>query len=76
MSRAAAFQQIADIGGILSNSVGKKTDFLIVGQQDFRIVGDDGMSNKQEKAVQLVSQGIPIEIMSEDEFLRNLWNKN
>ena len=72
MSRSAAFQCMADIGGILSNNVNKKTDFLIVGQQDFKIVGDDGMSNKQEKAVDLIANGVPIEILSEDEFLRSI----
>lgn len=72
MSRAAAFQSIADIGGIVSNSVGKRTDFLVVGQQDFRVVGDDGMSSKQEKAVELLAKGATIEVISEDDFLRNL----
>lgn len=72
MSRAAAFQTIADIGGIISNSVGKKTDFLVVGQQDYRVVGDDGMSSKQEKAVELLAKGAIIEVISEDDFLRNL----
>jgi DNA polymerase-3 subunit epsilon len=56
MVRAEAQQLIADIGGILGNSVTKDTDFLIVGQQDFRVVGDDGMSSKQEKAVKLIEK--------------------
>ena len=72
MARAAAFQCIAEVGGILSNSVSKKMDFLIVDKQDYRLVGDDGMSSKQEKAVELISKGTPIEVLSEDEFLRSL----
>lgn len=72
MSRTDAFHRIADIGGVLSNSVSKKSDFLIIGQQDYKIVGDDGMSNKQEKAFQLIAQGVPIEVLSEDEFIRSL----
>lgn len=72
MARNVAFQKIVDIGGIIANSVTKNTDFLVVGQQDYRVVGDDGMSSKQEKAVKLVSQGASLEVISEDEFLRNL----
>lgn len=72
MVRADAQQTIADIGGILGNSVTKDTDFLIIGQQDYRVVGDDGMSNKQEKAVKLIEKGSTLEILSEDNFLKNL----
>jgi DNA polymerase III subunit epsilon len=72
MVRAEAQQLIADIGGILGNSVTKDTDFLIVGQQDYRVVGDDGMSNKQEKAVKLIEKGSTLEIISEDDFIKNI----
>lgn len=72
MVRAEAQQIIADIGGIIGNSVTKDTDFLIVGQQDYRVVGDDGMSNKQEKAINLIQNGSELEILSEDDFLRNI----
>jgi len=72
MVRAEAQQAIADIGGIIGGNVTKETDFLIVGQQDYRVVGEDGMSNKQEKAVKLIEKGAPLEIISEDDFIRNL----
>jgi DNA polymerase-3 subunit epsilon len=72
MVRAEAQQIIADIGGINGKSVTKGTDFLIVGQQDYRIVGEDGMSNKQEKAVKLIEKGSTLEIISEDDFLKNI----
>lgn len=72
MVRAQAQQLIADTGAILGNSVTKDTDFLIVGQQDYRVVGDDGMSNKQEKAIKLIEKGSALEVISEDDFLRNL----
>lgn len=72
MVRSEAQQTIADIGGIIGNSVTKDTDFLIVGQQDYRVVGDDGMSNKQEKAIKLIEKGSTLEILSEDDFLKNL----
>lgn len=72
MIRAEAQQIIADIGGINGKSVTNDTDFLVVGQQDYRIVGDDGMSNKQEKAIKLIEKGSTLEIISEDDFLKNL----
>lgn len=72
MVRAHAQQMIADIGGILGNTVTKDTDFLIVGQQDFRVVGEDGMSSKQEKAIKLIQSGSTLEIISENDFMRNI----
>ncbi len=72
MVRTDAQQIIADIGGINGNGVTKDTDFLIVGQQDYRVVGEDGMSSKQEKAVKLIEKGSLLEIISEDDFLKNI----
>ena len=72
MPRSVAHQIIGNIGGIASDSVRKDTDFLVVGQQDYRIVGDSGMSSKQRKAVDMVNKGSPIEILSEEDFLKNL----
>jgi DNA polymerase-3 subunit epsilon len=72
MVRSEAQQTIADIGGIIGNGVTKDTDFLVVGQQDYRVVGDDGMSSKQEKAMKLIEKGSTLEILSEEDFLKNL----
>jgi len=72
MVRVDAQQLIANIGGTLGNGVTAKTDYLIVGQQDYRVVGDDGMSSKQEKAVKLIEKGATLEVISENDFLRNL----
>lgn len=72
MTRAEAQQIIADIGGIIGKGVTRDTDYLIVGQQDYRLVGEDGMSNKQEKAINLIEKGSTLEILSEDDFLKNI----
>lgn len=72
MIRSEAQQLVADIGGVVGGGITRETDFLIVGQQDYRVVGDDGMSSKQEKAIKLLEKGSSIEILSEDDFLRNL----
>jgi DNA polymerase-3 subunit epsilon len=69
-NRQQLLQWVADIGGIPTNSVTSKTDILVVGQQDFRIVGSDGMSSKQKKALQLLEKGQNIEILSESDFLQ------
>lgn len=61
--------KVAEVGGIPTNSVTKTTDVLVVGQQDYRFVGEDGMSSKQKKALELLAKGIQIEILSETEFL-------
>ena len=72
MKRTEAQQIIADIGGFNQNGVNRDTNFLVVGQQDYRIVGEDGMSSKQEKAIKLIEKGADLEILSEDEFLRSI----
>lgn len=72
MSRTIGQQIIADIGGVNQNGVTKNTDYLIVGQQDYRVVGDDGMSKKQEKAVKMIDEGFELEILSEEDFIKNL----
>lgn len=72
MTRAEAQQTIADVGGIIGGNVTKDTDFLIVGQQDYRVVGEDGLSSKQEKAIKLIEKGSTLEIISEDDYLKNL----
>ena len=72
MKRSDAQQIIADIGGINGGSVTKVTDFLVVGQQDYRVVGDEGMSSKQKKAIKMINEGASLEIISEEDFLKNI----
>jgi DNA polymerase III subunit epsilon len=72
MVRSQAQQKIADVGGILGNGVTRETDFLIVGQQDYRVVGEEGMSSKQKKAIALIENGSKLEILSEEDFIKNL----
>lgn len=71
-TRKELLKKVADVGGIPTNSVTSKTDVLVVGQQDYKVVGDSGMSSKQKKALQLLEKGNDIEVLSETEFLRRL----
>ena len=61
-------QKVKDVGGIPMDTVTKDTNVLVVGQQDYRVVGEDGMSSKQKKALKLLEKGNDIEILSETEF--------
>lgn len=67
--RKELLQMVADIGGIPANSVTSSTNILVVGQQDYRVVGQTGMSSKQKKAMALRDKGQDIEILSEADFL-------
>lgn len=69
--RKNLLQAIANIGGTPMDSVTKATNVLVVGQQDYRVVGSEGISGKQKKAMALIDKGQDLEIMSESEFLSN-----
>lgn len=61
-------QMVMDIGGRTKDSLTRSTDFLVVGQQDFRIVGEEGMSGKQKKAMEMIAKGAPLQVLSENDF--------
>lgn len=69
ISRREAMQKIVDVGGIVKTCVSSKTNYLIVGKQDKQIVGEDGLSTKEEKAYSLIENGADIVILNENEFL-------
>ena len=62
-------QKVVEVGGIPTDRLTSKTNILIVGQQDYRVVGESGLSNKQKKAMHLLEKGQDIEVLSETEFL-------
>lgn len=69
IGRREAMQQAADVGAVIRNSVSAKTDYLVVGTQDLALVGNDGMSTKQEQASALNESGKGhISILTEAEF--------
>ena len=69
-SRADATLLAQQAGAAVKTSVSKKTDYVVLGVQDERIVGCDGMSSKEEKARSLIESGCGIEIIDEAAFLR------
>ncbi len=70
ISRLEAAQMAVDCGALVRTSVSGKTNYLVVGKQDITIVGEDGMSDKEEKAHELNASGkASIEVISECEFM-------
>lgn len=70
ISRLDAAQMATDVGAIVRSSVSGKTDYLVVGNQDPDIVGDNGISGKEEKAHELNALGkASIQLINEQEFM-------
>lgn len=68
MKRADAMQLVVNVGGRVGNSVTKKTNFLILGNNDYCKSIKDGKSSKHKKAEQLKLKGQDIEVISEQTF--------
>ena len=68
MPRREAMQKVADFGGINADSITKKTNILILGNNDYCMSIKNGKSNKQKKAEQLKLKGNDIEVISENVF--------
>lgn len=70
MTRAEAAQLVVDVGGHYRDGVTKKTNFLVTGYQDFRVLAEGTtISSKRRKAQELISVGADLELIPEDEFL-------
>lgn len=63
MTRSEAAKKVRACGGIMQGAVTKETDFLILGKKR------RGVSTKQLKAEQLISNGHDIQIIDEDDFM-------
>ena len=72
MTRKEANKAVALVGGILEKGVTNHTNILVVGEQDWRVVGVDGLSSKMKKAQSLLEKGHDIEIMTENDFIKLL----
>lgn len=58
----------ASVGFEIGKSVTKKTDFLVVGDQDLMRVGETGKSSKQIRAEELINKGHELRIIIETDF--------
>lgn len=72
MQRKDAMQLVLDLGGEVGNSVTAKTNYLILGNNDYCSSIKDGKSNKHKKAEELKLKGKDIEIITENIFYEML----
>ncbi len=68
MSRLEATRLINDLGGIVRNSVTKKTDILITNVKDIENLSPRQMSSKLRTAVTYINQGQSIQIINEEDL--------
>ena len=75
MTRQAAAQKVLNHGGYVSNTINKRTNFLVMGVQDFARFVDGKQSNKTKRANELIEEGQQLEIIDENEFLRMIFQE-
>ena len=63
LTRVEAAKKVRACGGNLQGAVTKETDFVILGDKR------RGVSSKQLRAEQLISLGVDIQLMLEEDFL-------
>lgn len=68
-TRSEAAQLVSNIGGICEDNITKRTNILILGNNDYCKSIKDGKSNKQKKAEKLISEGADLMIIPESIFL-------
>ena len=68
MERKKAMQIVANLGGVCGDSVTNKTNYLILGNNDYCKSIKGGKSSKQKRAEELKIKGNDIEVISEDVF--------
>lgn len=69
LKRNEARALVVKVGGSAPDNLTTDTDYLVVGVQDLRIVGEKGLSGKMKSAAKYKEKGFPIEIIDEHDFL-------
>lgn len=72
LKRNEARTLVVKVGGMAPERLTTETDFLVVGVQDLRVVGEKGLSGKMKSAAKYKEKGFPIEIIDEHDFLEML----
>ncbi|WP_170924706.1 exonuclease domain-containing protein [Candidatus Enterococcus clewellii] len=70
LTRLEGMTLFAQVGGFPEKGVTQKTNYLIMGEQDMRIVGSEGKSSKIKKAESLLARGQDIQLLGEMDFLK------
>jgi len=72
MPRREAMQRVIDVGGTCGTSVGKNTDYLVLGDLDFRKLRGGEKSAKLKAAEALIARGGELEVIPEEDFMKLL----
>lgn len=72
MPRREAFQSVVNLGGIPENRITQKTNFLIVGSEEFAASVKNGKTSKMKKADEYKLKGQDISVFSELTFFEML----
>ncbi len=72
MTKRVAQQIILDIGGRTTDSLSKKTNYLVIPQSKFKGFGGIGITKNERKAQELIAEGAQLEVISEWDFLENI----
>ena len=68
MTRKEAFQLVANLGGIPSDNLNAKTNYLVIGNAEFAQSVKDGKTNKMKKAEKMIQKGSELSVVSEAAF--------
>ena len=69
MPRLVAMEEVINRGGTCQDSVNATTNFLVLGEKGYLGYRSGFKSNKMKKAESLIAKGLPVEILSERDFL-------
>lgn len=72
LTRKEAAQLVVNLGGLCADSVTKKTNYLVMGSNEYNPTVKDGKSTKQKKAEAFILKGADLQILSESVFLEML----
>ncbi len=75
MTRDRAADHASKYGFKIGATVTKKTDILVVGTQDISHLAGHEKSSKHRKAEELIEQGLKIQILIEDDFIKICGNQ-
>lgn len=76
MKRDDARAAVIRIGGLAPERLTQETDYLVVGIQDLRVVGEKGLSGKMKTAAKYKEKVMPIEIIDEQDFIDMIGKEN
>ena len=68
MTRKEAFQLVVNLGGIPSDNLNAKTNYLVIGNAEFAQSVKNGKTNKMKKAEKMIQKGSELAVISEAAF--------